>query len=122
MEYDNKPLDVSDPLYNEDGDQLEQKRKRHQGGNDTDNVIADCYLKNVPLRKYTWDDAYKVLIASAEKMRSKEYNENGVATSNAKTVSGCEYSYRFKPAAVTMGFAVNSGRMAGEAIADYING
>jgi len=83
-----------------------------QGGNDTDNVIVDAYLKGVPLRKYTWEDAYKVLISSAEKMRSKEYNESGVATSNAKTVSGQDYSYRFKPAAVTMGFAVNDKAVA----------
>lgn len=83
-----------------------------QGGNDTDNVIADAYLKGICLERYTWQDAYEVLLASAEQMRSKEYNEIGYATENSKTVSGAEYSWRFKPAAATLGFAVNDKAVA----------
>ena len=83
-----------------------------QGGNDVDNAIADAYLKGVPLTKYDWEDAYKVLLASAEKMRSGEYIEKGFATNNAKTVSGVSYSWRFKSAAATMGFAFNDKAIA----------
>lgn len=78
-----------------------------QGGNDVDNVICDAYLKGVPLKKYTWEDAYSVLLKSAEQMRSPEYSESGFATSNNTTVSGVPYTWRFKPAAATLGFAVN---------------
>ena len=53
-----------------------------QGGNDVDNVIVDAYLKGVPLEKYTWNDAYEVLLQSASLMRSPEYIEKGYATSN----------------------------------------
>lgn len=78
-----------------------------QGGNDVDNAIADAYLKGIRLERYTWQDAYQLLLASAEQMRSKEYVEGGFATDNAKTVSGVEYSWRFKSAAATLGFAFN---------------
>ena len=78
-----------------------------QGGNDVDNVIVDAFLKEVPLSKYTWKDAYGVVLRSAENMRSKEYIENGFATKNNKTASGVPYTWRFKPAAATMGFAFN---------------
>lgn len=78
-----------------------------QGGNDIDNVIVDSYLKGVPMRRYDWEDAYKVLLLSAENMRTKEYIENGMATKNACTATGYPYSWRFKPAAATMGFAAN---------------
>ena len=83
-----------------------------QGGNDIDNAICDTYLKGVPLKKYDWEDAYQVLIDSAEKMRSKEYIEKGFATNNAKTVTGVSYSWRFKSAAATMGFAFNDKAIA----------
>lgn len=78
-----------------------------QGGNDVDNAIADTYLKGVELSKYTWEDAYAVLLDSAEKMRSAEYVERGFVTGNAKTVTGKDYTRRFKSAAATMGFAFN---------------
>lgn len=85
-----------------------------QGGNDVDNVIADAYLKGIELKNYTWQDAYKVLLASAEKMRSKNYIEKGFA-GNADTdctVSGRKYSWRLKSAAATLGFAFNDKAIA----------
>ncbi len=83
-----------------------------QGGNDVDNVIADAYMKGVVLRKHEWEEAYKVLLTSAEKMRSKEYISGGFATKNAKTVTGQAYSRRFKPASATLGFAMNDKAVA----------
>lgn len=83
-----------------------------QGGNDVENVIVDSYLKQVPLKKYRWEDAYAVLLRSAEQMRSSEYIEKGFATDNKKTVSGVPYTKRFKPASVTMGFAFNDKAIA----------
>ena len=78
-----------------------------QGGNDIDNVISDCYLKGIQLKKHTWEDGYKVLLASAENMRSKEYIEKGYASDNKTTVSGVPYTWRFRAAAATQGFAAN---------------
>ncbi len=83
-----------------------------QGGNDVENVIVDAFLKDVPLRRYTWQDAYSVLLKSAEQMRSPEYVEKGFATENRQTVSGVPYTWRFKPASVTMGFAFNDKAVA----------
>ncbi|MBQ7292789.1 MAG: GH92 family glycosyl hydrolase [Clostridia bacterium] len=83
-----------------------------QGGNDVENVIVDAYLKGDPLIKYTWEDAYSTVLKSAEQMRSPEYIENGFATDNRQTVSGVPYSWRFRPAAVTMGFAFNDKAVA----------
>ena len=83
-----------------------------QGGNDVENVIVDAFLKDVPLTKYSWNDAYSVLLRSAELMRSAEYIENGFATDNRKTASGVYYSERFKSASVTMGFAFNDKAIA----------
>jgi len=83
-----------------------------QGGNDVENVIVDTYLKQVPLKKYRWEDAYAVLLRSAEQMRSPEYIEKGFATDNKQTVSGVPYTRRFKPASVTMGFAFNDKAVA----------
>ena len=78
-----------------------------QGGNDVDNAIVDAYLRGVKLDRYDWEDAYEVLLWSAEQMRSKEYVERGFATNNRTTVSGLPYTIRFKSAAATMGFAFN---------------
>ncbi len=83
-----------------------------QGGNDIDNAIADAYLKGIKLHKYTWEDAYEVLLKSAEKMRSPEYIEKGFATNNAVTVTGKPYSFRFKSGAATLGFAFNDKAIA----------
>lgn len=83
-----------------------------QGGNDVDNVIVDAYLKEVPLSRYSWEDAYSVLLRSAELMCSPEYIEKGFATDNKRTVSGVPYTWRFKPASVTMGFAFNDKAVA----------
>ena len=83
-----------------------------QGGNDIDNAIADAYLKGITLNKYTWEDAYRVLIRSAEEMRSPEYIEKGFATGNAVTATGKPYSYRFKSGAATLGFAFNDKAVA----------
>ena len=83
-----------------------------QGGNDVENIIVDAFLKDVPLNKYTWEDVYSVLIRSAETMRSPEYVQKGFATDNKQTVSGVPYTWRFKPAAVTMGFAFNDKAVA----------
>ncbi|MBQ9116307.1 MAG: glycoside hydrolase family 92 protein, partial [Clostridia bacterium] len=83
-----------------------------QGGNDVENVIVDAYLKNVPLHRYTWEDAYSVVLKSAQQMRSPEYIEKGYATDNKQTVSGVPYTWRFKPASVTMGFALNDTAVA----------
>ncbi len=83
-----------------------------QGGNDIENAIVDAYLKGIRLKKYDWEDAYQVLLASAETMRSQEYVENGYASSLGETVSGVPYTWRFKPAAATMGFAFNDKAVA----------
>ncbi len=83
-----------------------------QGGNDVDNVIVDAFLKGVPLSKHSWDEAYSVLLQSAENMRSPEYVANGIATGNRKTVGGADYTWRFRPAAATMGFALNDKAVA----------
>ena len=83
-----------------------------QGGNDVDNAIVDAYMRGVKLDRYSWEDAYEVLLWSAEKMRSKEYVESGFATNNRTTVSGVPYTVRFKSAAATMGFAFNDKAIA----------
>ena len=83
-----------------------------QGGNDVDNVIVDAYLKGVPLKKYTWEDAYSVVLKSAEQMRSPEYIEKGFAIQNNHTASGALYTWRFKPASATLGFALNDKAIA----------
>ncbi|MBQ9784550.1 MAG: GH92 family glycosyl hydrolase [Clostridia bacterium] len=83
-----------------------------QGGNDVENVIVDAYLKEIPLEKYSWEDAYSVLLRSAEQMRSPEYIAKGFATDNKQTASGVPYTWRFKPASVTMGFAFNDKAVA----------
>ena len=53
-----------------------------------------------------------MLLKSAEKMRSSEYVQKGFATDNKQTVSGVPYTWRFKPASVTMGFAFNDKAVA----------
>lgn len=84
-----------------------------QGGNDVDNVIVDAYLKGVPLKKYKWEDAYLVLLDSAEQMRTPDYVKKGfVLIANRETVSGVPYTWRIKPAAATMGFAFNDKAIA----------
>lgn len=83
-----------------------------QGGNDVDNVIVDAYLKGIKLNRYTWEDAYEVLLNSAEKMRSPEYVKKGFATDNNRTVTGKPYSWRFMSASATMGFAFNDKAIA----------
>ncbi|MBE6612420.1 MAG: glycoside hydrolase family 92 protein [Ruminococcaceae bacterium] len=83
-----------------------------QGGNDVENAIADAFLKGVQLHRHTWEEAYAVLLESAEKMRSPEYVSQGFATENAVTVTGRPYTWRFKPAAATMGFAFNDKAIA----------
>ncbi len=83
-----------------------------QGGNDIDNVIADAYLKGVPLHDHTWQEAYEVLLQSAEKMRSPQYINKGYVVNDKTTVSGVSYSSRFKPAAATMGFAFSDFSVA----------
>ncbi len=83
-----------------------------QGGNDGDNVVADAYLKGVPLTKHTWEEAYAALVRSAETMRTKEYAESGYALEKGETVSGQAYSFRYKPAAATLGYAVNDKAVA----------
>jgi len=83
-----------------------------QGGNDIDNAIVDAYLKGIKLNKHTWDDAYEVLLRSAEEMRSPEYVEKGFVSEVKTTVSGVPYTWRFKPGAATMGFALNDKAIA----------
>lgn len=82
-----------------------------QGGNDVDNAIADAYLKGVALERHTWEDAYRVLLASAERMRTASYLEKGFVT-KPETVTGKPYTWRCKPAASTMGFALNDKAIA----------
>ncbi len=86
-----------------------------QGGNDTDNVIADTIIKNIELKKHTPEEAYNVLLQSAEKMRSKEYIEKGHATANAVAAGGALYSKRFKAGSATLGFALNDRAIANAA-------
>ena len=83
-----------------------------QGGNDVENVIVDSFIKDVPLRKHTWDEAYEVLLSSAELMRSPEYIERGYAYETKTTASGVPYTWRMKPAGGTMGFALNDKAIA----------
>ena len=83
-----------------------------QGGNDVDNVIVDAFIKGVPLAKYSWEDAYNVLIKSSEQMRTPEYINKGFSTENRVTVSGVPYSPRLRPASSTMGFALNDKAIA----------
>lgn len=78
-----------------------------QGGNDVENAIADAYIKGIELKKYEWEDLYKILLESAENMRSPDYIQKGFAIKNNTTVSGRKYSFRFKPASSTLGFAFN---------------
>lgn len=83
-----------------------------QGGNDIENAIVDAYLKGIKLHKYTWEDAYEVVLRSAEQMRSPEYIDLGYVSAVKTTVSGVPYTWRFKPAAATMGFALNDKAIA----------
>lgn len=83
-----------------------------QGGNDVDNAISDAYLKGVTLRRHEWEDAYRVLLRSAEEMRSPEYVKNGYATENRVTVTGVAYTWRFRPVSATLGFAFNDKAVA----------
>lgn len=83
-----------------------------QGGNDVDNAIADAYLKGVPLKRHTWEDAYAVLLESGAQMRSPEYLTGGFATDHAVTASGKDYTWRWKSAAATMGYAFNDKAIA----------
>ena len=83
-----------------------------QGGNDVENVIVDSFLKGVPLKRHTWEEAYEVLLASATMMRSPEYIERGYAYESKTTASGVPYTWRMKPAASTMGFALNDKAIA----------
>ncbi|MBE7046055.1 MAG: glycoside hydrolase family 92 protein [Ruminococcaceae bacterium] len=78
-----------------------------QGGNDIENAIADAYIKGIRLNKYEWEELYKIMLESAENMRSPDYIEKGYSTKNAYTVSGRPYTFRFKPASSTLGFAFN---------------
>ena len=78
-----------------------------QGGNDIENAIADAYIKGIELKKYQWEDLYQILLESAENMRSPDYIQKGFAIKNNTTVSGRKYSFRFKPASSTLGFAFN---------------
>lgn len=83
-----------------------------QGGNDSDNAIVDAFLKKIPLKKHTWEEAYQVLLKSSEKMRSPEYINDGFCHTVKTTVTGHPYTWRFKYAAATMGFAVNDKAIA----------
>ncbi len=87
-----------------------------QGGNDTDNVITDAFLRGIPLKRHNWREALTVLQRSATQMRSPEYIKWGYATDNQKTVSGVPYSWRMLPAAATMGFAFNDKAIAAMAL------
>lgn len=83
-----------------------------QGGNDMDNVLVDAYMKGIVLERYDWEDIYKILLDSAENMRSKQYIENGFVSTDTQTVSGVPYSWRFKPASATLGLALNDKAIA----------
>ncbi|MBR5242048.1 MAG: GH92 family glycosyl hydrolase [Clostridia bacterium] len=83
-----------------------------QGGNDVENVIVDSFIKGVPLKRHTWEEAYEVLLASATMMRSPEYIERGYAYEAKTTASGVPYTWRMKPAGGTMGFALNDKAIA----------
>ena len=83
-----------------------------QGGNDIENSIVDAFLKGIKLNKYTWEDAYNVIVRSSEVMRNPEYIEKGFVSEVKTTVSGVPYTWRFKPAAATMGFGLNDKAIA----------
>ena len=86
-----------------------------QGGNDTDNVIADALVKGLSSEKYSREKWYEILLKSAETMRSPEYIEKGFAVADSTTVSGVPYSKRFKPGSATLGFAFNDRAVANAA-------
>jgi len=83
-----------------------------QGGNDVENAIVDAYLKGIELQKHSWQDAYRVVLQSAERMRTLEYIKDGFVHTVKSTVTGLAYTWRCMPAAATMGFALNDKAVA----------
>ncbi|CZT56300.1 Glycosyl hydrolase family 92 [Eubacteriaceae bacterium CHKCI005] len=74
-------------------------------GNDTDNVITDAYLKQIP--GVDWEKAYEAVLVSAENWRTENYLKYGYqfGTDN-------RYGYRLKPASATQNFAYNDWGIA----------
>ena len=72
-----------------------------QGGNETDNVIADAFARQVP--GVDWNKAYEILKHDAETARTDWYRSHGWVASDEKT----DYSHRMKSGSGTLAFAYN---------------
>src|SRR5258708_3678789 len=73
-----------------------------QGGNETDNVIADAFAKGV--EGVDWEKAYAILKYHADQGgRTAYYRERGWMASNEKT----DYSNRIRSGSATLAFAYN---------------
>lgn len=80
-----------------------------QGGNETDNVIVDAFVRGVP--GVDWRQAYAVVRHHAERARTAHYRERGWVASDDKH----DYSVRMKSGSGTLSFAYNdfnAARMA----------
>lgn len=71
-----------------------------QGGDESDNIIADAYAKRIP--GIDWEGAWGVLRANADR-RTPEYRQLGYVPSDVKT----DYCWRMKSGSGTLGFAYN---------------
>jgi len=72
-----------------------------QGGNETDNVIADAFARQIP--GVDWNKAYEILKHDAQTARSDWYRTHGWVASDEKT----DYSHRMKSGSGTLAFAYN---------------
>jgi predicted alpha-1,2-mannosidase len=72
-----------------------------QGGNETDNVIADAFVRGI--EGVDWAKAYAVVRHHAEHARTPHYREHGWVDDKEKT----GYSWRMKSGSGTLAFAYN---------------
>ena len=72
-----------------------------QGGNETDNVIADAFARGI--QGVNWSKAYLLLKHDAQYARTEWYREHGWVANDEKT----DYSYRMKSGSGTLAFAYN---------------
>jgi predicted alpha-1,2-mannosidase len=77
-----------------------------QGGNETDNVIADAFAKKIP--GVDWAQAYAVMKHHAEHGRTANYREHGWVASDEQA----DYSWRLKSGSGTLAFAYNDYNIA----------
>jgi predicted alpha-1,2-mannosidase len=82
-----------------------------QGGNETDNVIADAFARKIP--GVDWNKAYEILKHDADNARTAWYRDHGWVASDEKT----DYSYRMKSGSGTLAFSYNDYLTAQVALA-----